>query len=156
MTPRTQRTIGAILAATVFTIVLPALAQTPPPVPESDGPGAGAGWWKDTRIAQQLNLSSEQRKKIDERIYQSGQRMIDLRADAEKAQLQLSRLLAADVLDEGAVEKALEQVTGAHCALERERNLARVDIARFLTKEQRLTLARFMAAKRPRPRERRR
>ncbi len=138
-----------LLAALLVAASLPALAQVATGDPGDDAtPARGRGWWNDARVIERVGLTDDQRKKIEERLYDSGQRMIDLRADADKAQLQLSKLLAAADLDDAAVTRAMEQVTGAHCAIERERNQTRVDVARLLTRDQRVALARVLESKR--------
>ncbi len=121
-----------------------ALAQdkgmTPAADDGSDGPGMGR-WWSNPRVAERLGLTAEQKKRIQDIVFKSGERMVDMRAQKEKARLEMLRLLGADALDDAALEKALDRSAQAQCALEREMLSARLDVARVLTREQRVSMA---------------
>lgn len=152
MTTTTRRTVWMTLLLTLAAWTAPALAQQPPGPGPGDRPGRGermrlhadAGmrsWWNNPRVVEKLQLTPDQQKQIEDLAYRSGQRLIDLRADRHKAQLDLSHLLSAETLDTGAVDKAVERVAEVGCAIEREQLKLRADIARVLTKEQRVQVA---------------
>ncbi len=136
------------LAALVLAIALPTLAQAaaaPPPGPQAEvggpgGPPAMDDWWNSPRIAEKLGLSADQQKKISDMVYQHSGKMIDLRADLQKARMNLHHLLSADTLDDAAIGKAADQLNTAECALNQARVQLRVDIARMLTRDQRVAL----------------
>ena len=111
------------------------------------GPGGPPGdppaveeWWANPRVAERLNLTDAQRKQIEELIYQNGQKLIDLRAENHKARMNLNHALAAETLDQSAVQKAADQLANAECAVHREQITQRIEIAGALTREQRLAL----------------
>lgn len=166
MTPRTNRSTthraartAAALALLLALLALPALfappaaAQVPPP--GDDEPGAGPGgpggfgpgpggpdfeWWTSPRLKTQLGLSPEQEKAIQSIMFGSGEKMIDLRAAIDKARLEMVRVLSADVIDDAAARKAIDRLVDAECQGARLRHASRVDVAKVLTKEQRVQL----------------
>lgn len=151
------RLMKLLLALTLLAFSLPVPAQTGGARGRlAAGAADDASWWTNPRVAERLNLSPDQQKRIESRLYESGQTLIELRASAQKAQLELSRLLAAEEIDDAEVRSALDRVTQAHCAIERERNLTRVEIAKVLSRDQRITLAKALGERRERIRERRR
>ena len=148
-------TLTALLLAAGVT----AFAQAPAPPPEPGGPGGpgmmrgpgGPGgppgdpppveeWWANPRVAERLNLTEAQRNQIEELIYQNGQKLIDLRAENHKARMNLNHLLGAETLDRGAIQKAVDRLANAECALHREQITLRAEIAGVLDRAQRIAL----------------
>jgi Spy/CpxP family protein refolding chaperone len=130
-----------VLAAALAAFALPVLAQ-----------GAGRGgakpaedpvtpsWWSSPDVIERLGLKPDQRKRIEEAVFRSSERLVDLRAEKEKAHLEMGRQLVADTLDDAALEKSINRTAEAQCALEKAQIALRVDIARILTREQRIAL----------------
>ncbi len=128
--------------ALVGSVVLAQDKGASPLVADDASESAGMGrWWSNPRVAERLGLSAEQKKRIQDIVFKSGERMVDMRAQKEKARLEMLRLLGADTLDDAALEKALDRSAQAQCALEREMLAARLDVARVLSKDQRVTMA---------------
>lgn len=174
MTKRTIRTTTkrAALAATTLALLLtlvalPAAAQAPP-MPQDDEPGAGPGgpggfgpgpggpdfeWWSSPRMKAQLGLSAEQEKTIESIMFGAGEKMIDVRAAIDKARLEMARVLAADAIDDAAAKKAIDRLVDAECTGARLRHVSRIDVAKVLSKEQRVQLMQLMERRqRERPR----
>jgi Spy/CpxP family protein refolding chaperone len=134
------------LAVLVLAVALPALSAeraplgAPSEAKGADNPLGADEWWTNPRVAERLNLTAEQQKRIGDLAFQSGQKMIDLRADLQKARLGLTHLLGAEALDDAAIDKTVDQLQNAECGLQRARIRLRVDIARVLDRDQRLAL----------------
>lgn len=139
-----------------------AAAQQPPPPDEAfgagpgPGPGGPGGWWTRPGVVERLDLTADQRTRIDEIVFKSGERMIELRAAREKAQLALAQKLSADTLDNAALDRIAEELAGAQCAIEREQLRTRIDIARVLDVEQRREMRELLHERRETRRENRR
>ncbi len=169
MIPRTNRTtthraartaaVLALLLALFALLALPAAAQVPPSGddepgagpggPGGFGPGPGPGgpdfeWWTSPRLKTQLGLSPEQEKAIQSIMFGSGEKMIDLRAAIDKARLEMVRVLSADAIDDAAAKKAIDRLVDAECQGARLRHASRVDVAKVLTKEQRVQLMQLL------------
>jgi len=135
--------------ALAFLLLLPlvapvAAAQEPWP----GGPGRGGrgdfAWWDSPQIKTELGLTPEQQTAIETIVFDAGEKMIDIRAATERARLELTRALAADPIDEAAARKAIDGLVDAESAGARLRHTARFDIARILSKEQRMALMQAM------------
>ncbi len=132
---------AALLALALLTLLLAgpaALAQSSLPAPD-DGPPHGR-WWKNPRVVERLALTDDQTEAIDEIAFETGQRMIDIRAAREKAHLKLKRLLDSESPDRAAVDRALEDLENVQCEASRLEVRSRTRIALVLDREQRETL----------------
>jgi Spy/CpxP family protein refolding chaperone len=111
--------------------------QGPPhfgPSPMHDR-GFGA-WWKNSETVAKLQLSDDQVKRIEQAFLDHRLKLVDLRADLEKQELQLSPLLDADQPDEQKVAAQIDQITSARGRLEKENAMMMLAIRRVLTVEQ--------------------
>ena len=121
--------LGAALAA-VLTLAAAAGAQAPPPAP---GGGFGPGmrqdrgdeafgalrgrFWNNPKVVDALKLTDDQRKGMDDILQQHLETLVDLRANAEKAELALRPLINADQLDESRILAQIDQVAQARAEL---------------------------------------
>jgi len=131
--------VAAVCGAAAASAAPPAA----PPSPAGEAAGEARGlraWWENPQVVERLNLTSEQQKRIQELVFRHTEKMIDLRAEKQRAQLDLSRLLDAEALNEGALDKAAETLDAAQCSIERAQTRLRIEIARILNREQRLAL----------------
>jgi len=78
-------------------------------------------WWQRPDIAKQINLTDEEKTRLDSQFMESRRRMIDLKSNVEKAQLELEYLLEAKDLDEKAVREQRQKLEEARSALGSER-----------------------------------
>lgn len=113
----------AVLAATV-----PAAAQ------EFDLPPGK--WWEDQRLASRIGLSEDQQQQIREVIYERARRMIDLKADVDKAGLDLRAAVDQQQFDPAPVRAAYAVFQTARHKLEVERFEMLLEIRQILTYEQ--------------------
>lgn len=116
--------------------------------PTHGGMGFGA-WWKNSETVAKLQLSDDQVKKIQAAFHNHRLKLVDLRADLEKQELQLRPLLDADQPDEQKVAAQIDQITVARGRLEKENALMMLGIRRVLTVDQWKKLQAMKAERRP-------
>ena len=121
-------------------------------------PGEPVGrWWTNPRVVERLRLTEQQVSAIDEIMYASGQKMIDLKAAMEKTNLELGRMLESETLNEAALNDAIDHLAEIKCAITREELHTRYAIAKVMNSAQRTKLSEFFdRLKRERRLERRR
>ena len=107
----------------------------PPRPPRGLGPGMGA-WWTNAEIVKKLGLSETQVTRIEQTFMQSLLRLVDLRADLEKQELQLRPLLDVDRPDEARVAAQLDLITIARGKLEKEHAMMMLAMRGALSIEQ--------------------
>jgi Spy/CpxP family protein refolding chaperone len=84
------------------------------------GPGGvGGKWWNNPSIVEKLQLTDDQRKAMDAILQQHREKLIDLRANVEKAELALEPLISGDNPNESAVLAQIDQVAQARAELEK-------------------------------------
>lgn len=120
--------LGAALSA-FLGLAVAARAQGPPAPGGGFGPeirqdrgdeafGALRGrFWNNPKVVDALKLSDDQRKAMDDILQQHLETLVDLRANAEKAELALRPLINADQLDESRILAQIDQVAQARAEL---------------------------------------
>lgn len=135
---------GVALLALVSTI---GVAQGPP---STAVPGAGPGsekhvmvyrhemgaWWKNSKIAEKLNLTDAQIKQLEDTFYQHRLKLVDIGAAMEKSDMKLQQMLDADTVDESAVNAQVDQVLAARGQMEREFTTMNLNFRKILTPDQ--------------------
>jgi Spy/CpxP family protein refolding chaperone len=111
------------------------MMQRRPPFESTMG-GRMGRWWNRPRMIQQLKLSDEQRKAMDQIWYQHREKLIDLQANLQKAELAMQPLMSADQPDRGAMEGQIDKVVAARGDLERANARFLLDIRMKLTADQ--------------------
>jgi Spy/CpxP family protein refolding chaperone len=108
-----------------------------------DGPMGGAmgfgmdrKWWKDSAVAEQLNLTPEQVKRMDTIFEQSKLQLIDLRANVEKQEVLLEPLLSANPVETGKASAQIDKVANARADLEKASAKMFLGIRGVLTPDQ--------------------
>lgn len=99
-------------------------------------PGAFGRWWNNPRMIERLKLTDDQRKAMDQILYDHREKLIDLQATLEKAELGLEPLMSADQPDRAAMEAQIDKVVEARAALERANSMFLLDIRMKLTSDQ--------------------
>ena len=93
-------------------------------------------WWKNPRVTAELGLSAEQGTEIEKIFVHSRPKLIDLRGDLEKKQLDLQVAMEDKTADRSAVEKKIESVENARAALQKTRALMLLDMKQVLKPDQ--------------------
>ena len=93
-------------------------------------------WWENERLAGSIGLTSEQRQRINDLVYEHAHRMIDLNASLKRAELELARLVGEPEFAPDPVRAAFADFQRARQALERERFEMLLSVREVLTSEQ--------------------
>jgi Spy/CpxP family protein refolding chaperone len=93
-------------------------------------------WWKNPRMTADLNLTAEQSDEIEKIFVRSRVKLIDLKADLEKKQLDLQEAMQDKTANRAAVEKKIESVENARATLQKTRALMILDMKQVLKPEQ--------------------
>jgi len=113
-------------------------------------------WWKNPRVTGELGLSPDQSTEIERIFVRSRPKLIDLRADLEKKQLDLQVAMDDKTADRSAVEKKIESVENARATLQKTRALMILDMKQVLKPEQWERLVQRQQERREQIQERRR
>ncbi len=130
-----------LLAVVVMVLAVGAFGQGAPPTPGPDGPGMRHGhgmgaWWKNSDIAQKLNLTDQQKQQLESTFTSNRLALIDLRAAVEREETKLEPLMSADQLDENAIKAQLNSLIAARGKLEMAMAMMHVSMRKILTTEQ--------------------
>jgi Spy/CpxP family protein refolding chaperone len=93
-------------------------------------------WWKNSKVAEKLNLTDTQIKDLESAFYQHRLKLVDLGAEMQKADMKLQQMLDADTVDETAVNTQVDQVLAARGKMEREFTNMNLTFRKILTLEQ--------------------
>jgi Spy/CpxP family protein refolding chaperone len=93
-------------------------------------------WWNDSSIAQNVGLSAEQIKKMDDIFNGARDHLIDLDADVRKAEGGLQPLLDNYPIDRAKIMAQVERFAQAKAALEKANAQMLIDILAQLTHDQ--------------------
>lgn len=98
----------------------PGFGEHRPPMERAMGPHAGFGrWWNNPKIVEKLKLTDEQRKAMDQIFQEHREKLVDLRANVEKAEIEMEPLVRADQPSEQAVLAQIDKVAQARAELEK-------------------------------------
>lgn len=95
-----------------------------------------AKWWKDSELVQKVGVSEQQVQQMEQIFQESRSRLIDLRANLEKAEIALHPLMEAENPNEAQIGAGIDRVAQARAALEKEHAMMLVGIRKVLTVEQ--------------------
>lgn len=106
-------------------------------------------WWKDSKVAQKLQLNDGQVSQLDQIFYEHRLKLIDDGAAMEKEDLKLQNLLDADVPNEGQINVQVDKVLTARGNLEREYTFMNLDLRKVLSLDQWRQLKQIRAERGP-------
>jgi Spy/CpxP family protein refolding chaperone len=124
------------------------VAQGPSTMPPPGGPGGPekghvmvykremGAWWKNSKVAEKLNLTDFQIKQLEDTFFQHKLKLIDIGAAVEKSDMKLQQMLDADTVDESSVNAQVDQVLAARGQMEREFTTMNLNFRKILTPEQ--------------------
>jgi Spy/CpxP family protein refolding chaperone len=93
-------------------------------------------WWKDPQIRQKLQLSDEQRQKIEKIARDQEIQAIELRAAVEKQDALLREMMESDSPDQAQALAQADKLSQARAQLEKSHVETMLAIRRVLTTEQ--------------------
>jgi periplasmic protein CpxP/Spy len=98
--------------------------------------GIEGRWWSNPRIAERLKLTDAQKKEFDSILLDHQEKLIDLRANVEKAELEMKPLISADQPNETQILAQIDKVAMARAELEKANARYLLAIRSKLTPEQ--------------------
>jgi Spy/CpxP family protein refolding chaperone len=81
--------------------------------------GPQGRWWNDPDMIQKLQLTDDQRKAMDEILLNHREKLIDMRAAVEKAELAMEPLMSEDQPNEAQILAQIDKVAQARAELEK-------------------------------------
>ncbi|MGA3011400.1 MAG: Spy/CpxP family protein refolding chaperone [Terracidiphilus sp.] len=115
----------------------PGFGDRQPPMERAFGPQDGHGrWWNNPRAVERLKLTDDQRKDFDNILLEHREKLIDLRASLQKAELALEPLMGSDQPDEAKILAQIDKVAQARAELEKANAAFLLAIRAKLTPEQ--------------------
>ena len=130
-TPLLRRVLPAMLAlASVLAV----------PRPLHAGQGGKFKWWQSERFVQDLGLTQEQSARIEEVFQASWPALHAAKADLDRLETELSRLIAEGTASEAKVLQHIDRVEASRSAMGRTRSLMLYRMHRLLTADQRVKL----------------
>jgi Spy/CpxP family protein refolding chaperone len=101
------------------------------------GPGGPMGaWWNSDEVRQKLGLTEDQVKKLQESFRDHRGKLVDLRADLEKREMELQDLMEADAPDLAKIQLLTDQLIAARGRLQKEFMSMLLKVRTVVTKEQ--------------------
>jgi Spy/CpxP family protein refolding chaperone len=115
----------------------PGMGSHRPPFEQAFGGRGDQGrWWNDAKIVEKLKLTDAQRKSMDDILLEHQEKLIDLRASLEKAELSLEPLVNADTPNEAQILAGIDRVASARAELEKANARYLLGLRGKLTAEQ--------------------
>jgi Spy/CpxP family protein refolding chaperone len=134
---KTERREGADVEAVMKKMLLiVALIAAAGPLAADDFDLPPGRWWEDQRVVGRIGLTDKQQVRIREVVYQHARRMIDLKADVDKAGLDLAGTVDQRDFDPAPVRAAFAHFQAARHKLETERFEMLLEVRQILTYEQ--------------------
>jgi Spy/CpxP family protein refolding chaperone len=125
--------VEAVMKKTLMIIALLAVAG---PLAANDFDLPPGRWWEDQRLVSRIGLTDKQQDQIREVVYQHARRMIDLKADVDKAGLDLLGTVDQLDFDPAPVRVAYARFQTARQKLENERFEMLLEVRQILSYEQ--------------------
>jgi len=115
----------------------PGMQGNQPPMLRAFGAmGSGKGWWNNPRVIERLKLTDDQRKGMDAIFLQHREKLVDLRANLQKAELAMEPLMSADPPNDAAITAQIDKVVQARAELEKANSRFLLAIRDKLTTDQ--------------------
>lgn len=151
-----------------FVLALAALMTTSLAVAQGPGMGVGPGfgphrgpmqrmlgpygqhghWWNNPTMIEKLKLTDDQRKAMDAILLQHREKLIDLRANLDKAELALQPMMSEDQPNENAILAQIDKIAAARADLEKANARFLLALRGKLTQDQWKTLQTLRAQRR--------
>lgn len=115
----------------------PGFGEHRPPMERALGPRGDHGhWWNNPAMVEKLKLTDEQRKAMDSILLEHREKLIDLRANLDKAELMLEPMMRDDQPNETQILAQIDKVAMARADLEKANARFLLAIRGKLTPEQ--------------------
>jgi periplasmic protein CpxP/Spy len=108
----------------------------PPPMERAFQGRMHGRWWNNPQLAQQIGLTADQQKKMDDIMQQHRLKLIDLNAALQKQEAIMQPLMEADQPDEGKILAQIDAIAQARAELEKGNARMLLGIRQVLTPDQ--------------------
>lgn len=111
--------------------------QHRPPFERAMGPEGDHGrWWNNPKVIDALKLTDAQRKEMDANLLAHRERLVDLHANLQKAELEMEPLMGDDQPNEAKILAEIDKVAAARAELEKANARFLLGIRAKLTPDQ--------------------
>ena len=93
-------------------------------------------WWRNSEVAQKLNLSDQQKQQLEEVFTQARLQLVDLKGAVEKEEIKLQSLMNADPINEPQVVAQIDSAQAARAKLEKNFALMALQFRKVLSADQ--------------------
>jgi Spy/CpxP family protein refolding chaperone len=115
----------------------PAFGEHRPPFERAMGPqGEHGRWWNNPKMIDKLKLTDDQRKAMDSTLMEHREKLIDLHAGLQKAELEMEPLMSQDQPNESQILAQIDKVASARAELEKANARFLLEIRSKLTPDQ--------------------
>jgi Spy/CpxP family protein refolding chaperone len=108
--------------------------------PVAAGQGGKFKWWRSERFVQELGLTATQSTRIEKVFQASWPALQAAKADLDRLEAELSRLIGEGTASESQVLQQIDRVEASRSAMGRTRSLMLYRMHRLLTADQRVRL----------------
>jgi len=146
MSRNNLKTSALVLSLASLLSTVPAFAQGshgsldgppgPPPMERAFHGWAPGRWWDNPNFAQQVGITDDQKKKMDDIFQQNKLKLIDLKAALEKQEAIMHPLIEADQPDEAKILSQIDAIAQARAELEKANARMLLSIRTQLTPDQ--------------------
>jgi Spy/CpxP family protein refolding chaperone len=127
---RFGRLLPVVVAALLLSAVAPVIA----------GQGGKFKWWQSERFVQELGLTKDQSRQIEEVFQASWPALQAAKSDLDRLETELSRMIAEGTTSEAMVLHQIDKVEASRSAMGRTRSLMLYRMHRLLSADQRVKL----------------
>jgi len=115
----------------------PGFGQHRPPFEKAMGPQGDHGrWWNNPKVIDALKLTDAQRKEMDATMLAHRERLVDLHANLQKAELEMEPLMGDDQPNEAKIVAEIDKIAAARAELEKANARFLLGIRAKLTPDQ--------------------
>jgi Spy/CpxP family protein refolding chaperone len=89
------------------------------PLERALGSGPSGRWWNDSAMVEKLSLTEDQRKSMDAILLEHREKLVDMHASVEKAEIAMEPLMSADQPSEQLILAQIDKIAQARAELEK-------------------------------------
>jgi Spy/CpxP family protein refolding chaperone len=133
----------------------PGFGEHRPPFEKAMGPQGDHGrWWNNPKVIEALKLTDAQRKEMDATMLAHREKLVDLHANLQKAELEMEPMMGDDQPNEAKILAEIDKIAAARAELEKANARFLLGIRAKLTPDQWKALKQFQADRQKRMQER--
>lgn len=138
------------LATVLVTLALLALAAT---AQAADPPALGK-WWRAPRVAQQLGITPQESRRLDQLNLQMSQERIQKRSELQQARLMVDNLFDQEPMDQAAIQAQFKRMSQVQAEVGMVQSRFLLEVRKLLGRERWQQLRQLFQSFRDRPQRR--